>query len=445
MLLDENQDLFNTPTLMYYSLKKEFDRKYLNPQLWKHEYGTKESIRSYDDLLRYLEKTEEFRDLDNSLKTSIPSDNVHLVLYVLPLPPKRREDLFDFVFINADKQQSPEDKLDKIKKYFEKRRSSGLLGLEDKLWKEIERYRESSKFQRNENTENQDIANEDKKVQLKTKEIEVIAKKSVKVKRKKALKGKDSHDNKKSAVVGREKSEAESTKENERFVKVEVVKHKFVKNKKKAADIKSSVKSVNNEYKDIKTDKRYYVKKEEKLERESELLDIRQMIYSKLKQGIYVKTILRTFKHKVEQYLMKYRTSLSYYQEKTWRAKIVITEKAVKRYEKDDKTRYKVPLRQKDHEDEINPAVEEMFDAARKQELVIESLPNPPQDDLEKRLSKLKKFNRRLLDGKKVKIAECEAEVTENGGPKVVTKRVQVTENKTEVIDIISINPNSWM
>merc|ERR1711888_288546 len=129
---------------------------------------------------------------------------------------------------------------------------------------------------------------------------------------------------------------------------------------------------------------------------------------------------------------MKYRTSLSYYQEKTWRAKIVIAEKAVKRYEKDDKTRYKVPLRQKDHEDEINPAVEEMFDAARKQELVIESLPDPPQDDLEKRLSKLKKFNRRLLDDKKVKIAECEAEVVENGVPKVVTKRVQVAENKTE-------------
>ena len=90
MFLDKNQDLFNTPTLMYYSLKKEFDRKYLNPKLWMHEYGTKESIRSYDDLLRYLEKTEEFRDLDNSLKTSILSENVHFVLCVLPLPPKRR-------------------------------------------------------------------------------------------------------------------------------------------------------------------------------------------------------------------------------------------------------------------------------------------------------------------------------------------------------------------
>ena len=36
---------------------------------------------------------------------------------------------------------------------------------------------------------------------------------------------------------------------------------------------------------------------------------------------------------------------------------------------------------------------------------------------------------------KKVKIAECEAEVVENGVPKVLTKRVQVLEKKTEVID----------
>ena len=139
--------------------------------------------------------------------------------------------------------------------------------------------------------------------------------------------------------------------------------------------------------------------------------------------------------------MRKFRKNLSYYQEKTWREKIVITEKAVKRQKQKFKTNYEVTAKQEDHKD----AVKEMFDAARKQELVLESLPDPPQDDLEKRLSKLKKFNRRLLDEEKVKIAECEAEVTENGGPKVVTKRVQVTENKTEVIDIISINPNSWM
>lgn len=179
-----------------------------------------------------------------------------------------------------------------------------------------------------------------------------------------------------------------------------------------------------------KTDKKNHVKNEKYIKRE-ELLDMRQIIYSKLKQGIYVNTILRTFKHKVEQYLEKYRTSLSYYQEKTWRDKIVITEKAVKRQKQKFRTNYEVTAKQEDRKD----AVKEMFDAARKQELVIESLPDPPQDDLEKRLSKLKKFNRRLLDDKKVKIAECEAEVVENGVPKVVTKRVQVAENKTEVID----------
>ena len=84
------------------------------------------------------------------------------------------------------------------------------------------------------------------------------------------------------------------------------------------------------------------------------------------------------------------------FQEKTWRDKIVITEKAVKRYEKDVKTRHEVPAGQKDHEDEFNPAVKEMVDAARKQEIVIESLPDPPQDDLEKRISKINKFKKRV-------------------------------------------------
>ena len=168
------------------------------------------------------------------------------------------------------------------------------------------------------------------------------------------------------------------------------------------------------------------------------------MIYSKLNQGIYVNTILRTFKHKVEQYLKKYRTSLSYYQEKIWRDKIVITEKAVKRYGKDVKTHHEVPAGQKDNEDEFNQAVKEMFDAARKQEIVIESLPDPPQDDLQKRLSKLKKFNKRLLDDKKVKIVECEAEILENGVPKVVTKSVKVTENEVVMKEMRGNNDNNY-
>ena len=44
MFLDENKNIFDTPQLMYYELRKEFVRKYLNPSAWKHEYGTKGSI-----------------------------------------------------------------------------------------------------------------------------------------------------------------------------------------------------------------------------------------------------------------------------------------------------------------------------------------------------------------------------------------------------------------
>ena len=57
MFLDEDESLFDTPRLKYYELRNEFDRKYLNPAVWKYKYGTKESIRSYNDLLRYLQKS----------------------------------------------------------------------------------------------------------------------------------------------------------------------------------------------------------------------------------------------------------------------------------------------------------------------------------------------------------------------------------------------------
>lgn len=212
MLLDINENLFNTPTLMYYSFKKEFDRKYLKPKLWRYEYGTKESIRSYDDLLRYLEKTEQFCDLDPSLRDSIATDNVHLVLDVLPLTRKFREDLIDHVIAgNVNfREQSHGDQLQKIKKYFEMKRRSGLLGLEDKMRRDIQEYRQAFKVERDEKIEDEDF------VEVKNKKIKVKAKKSVKVNRKKA----------------------ESIEGNEKFVKVEVMKHKFVNNKKKPVDIK---------------------------------------------------------------------------------------------------------------------------------------------------------------------------------------------------------------
>ena len=90
MFLDK-KNVFETPTLRYYELKREFQERYLNPQVWNKRYGTREYIEAYDDVLAYIEKTEKFRDEDLSLKTNIPTDNEHLILRYLPLPMKIKE------------------------------------------------------------------------------------------------------------------------------------------------------------------------------------------------------------------------------------------------------------------------------------------------------------------------------------------------------------------
>ena len=73
-------------------------------------------------------------------------------------------------------------------------------------------------------------------------------------------------------------------------------------------------------------------------------------------------SILRAFKYKVENYLKKYRKSLSYRQERIWRDKIVITEKAVKKFRREFEAQLKAPAKEVV---EINPVVEEVSDAAR--------------------------------------------------------------------------------
>ena len=63
----DGNDIFDTPRLRYYKLRKEFYRKYLNPKAWDHEFDSKEIVQAYHDLLQFLEKTEAFRDLTKSL------------------------------------------------------------------------------------------------------------------------------------------------------------------------------------------------------------------------------------------------------------------------------------------------------------------------------------------------------------------------------------------
>ena len=125
MFLDEN-DVFDTPVLRYYALKRKFQERYLNPQAWNNGYGTREYIEAYHDLLIYIEKTEKFREEDFGLKTEIPVDNEHLVLRYLPLPMEIKKELNDFVNLRNLKR---EEKLPRIKMFLEKVVKSGMSAL----------------------------------------------------------------------------------------------------------------------------------------------------------------------------------------------------------------------------------------------------------------------------------------------------------------------------
>ena len=74
--------------------------------------------------------------------------------------------------------------------------------------------------------------------------------------------------------------------------------------------------------------------------------------------------------------MKKYRRSLTGYKEKTWKDKVIITEKAVVKSKlKEFKTRCKVPA---SYEDEVNADVKDMIEEARVDEGVVEKLPEPP-------------------------------------------------------------------
>ena len=137
MIFDTKVDVFNTPRMRYYKLQGEFRKIYVNPRAWNHEFGSRQSVQAYHDLLSYLDMTEQFREQCEVLSTAIPTDNIHLVLHDLPLPLNLREGLGDYIVAGRDRtvsvlEQSKEEKLRKIKEYFEMKKSIGLECLEDR-------------------------------------------------------------------------------------------------------------------------------------------------------------------------------------------------------------------------------------------------------------------------------------------------------------------------
>ena len=119
MFLDKN--LIDSPRKRYKRLKREFRRKYLNHKCW--------IVPSFDELLRFLEKTDQCCDLDPSLHEDITTDNEHLILADMPFPPKFRDELCNYVCGKVIHKQV--DLLWKAKEYFEKKKS-GQLGLDFK-------------------------------------------------------------------------------------------------------------------------------------------------------------------------------------------------------------------------------------------------------------------------------------------------------------------------
>ena len=175
MAFETTIDIFDTPQLRYDKLRKEFGSKYLERKAWNYEFGTKEIVQAYHDLLDFLERTEAFRDLTESLNTDIPVDNVHLVLRDIPFTQKQHDDLLDYVV--AGKPPKPsiyshEDKLRRIKEFCRKEKERGLFVIEMKSGTDIMRDRDARRgvVQDIENVSEDDdkksaIDNRDEKIQ----------------------------------------------------------------------------------------------------------------------------------------------------------------------------------------------------------------------------------------------------------------------------------------
>ena len=144
-----------------------------------------------------------------------------------------------------------------------------------------------------------------------------------------------------------------------------------------------------------------FTKRKEKMRRKNQILEMRQRIYLNLKEKKNVFSILKTFKLKVEKFLKDFRADLSYDEEKCLRDKVIITEKAAVRREKElkaliERSRYEnvalptnksmVDAREcsKCKHKNMVPNENELYDTVE----TIENLPKPPQVGKPKKATK---------------------------------------------------------
>ena len=343
----DGNDMFDTPRLRYYKLRKEFDKKYLNPKAWDHEFDTREIVQAYHDLLQFLEKTQSFRDLTKSLKTDIPVDNVHLVLDDLPLPLELRKELVEYVTAG---NASHEDQLRRIKEFIKMKKESGLRGMERKSGIEIMEYRHA----------------------LRVKGVV--------------------HEN------------------IEEFVE---------EDKKKSNQVK--------------------------IKEQNEILEIRQKVYSKIKKGLNAFSMLKIFKKKVEKFLENYRTDLSYHEEKYWREKAIITEKAVVRNENILKT-----ANYSREDESLAPSVKNMFDEIKEELEDLKKIVDTKGEHVAEKVSKViitKKAVGNRKQKKKIKAtkhSKKEEKVAEKVSKVMEVKVDELNDLNVDRIEFDKIKEESW-
>ena len=156
--------------------------------------------------------------------------------------------------------------------------------------------------------------------------------------------------------------------------------------------------------------------------RKNELFEIRQTIYAKLRNGKNTFLIMKMFKRKVERFLKKFRAELSYDEEKNWREKVIITEKAV--------IRNRNELKAANH--------------SRKGEILASTV-KEMIDEIKEELESIKKFNKKLVHamdeniaGKVSKVMKAKIdEVNDLKGYKNDDERGSDVKNMVDKKDVI--------
>ena len=85
----DNLGLFDTPMLRYLSMKRIFLEKFLDPKVWRGEFGSKEQIIALDGVLTYFQKTSNLAEEFPQLINDVVTENKNLIMQrILPMPLK---------------------------------------------------------------------------------------------------------------------------------------------------------------------------------------------------------------------------------------------------------------------------------------------------------------------------------------------------------------------